>query len=66
MTFSAAFDEDLHANCLNSKALKGWTGALDAVALATWVAGFYICILGGRWNEYECQNAIAKMSESIT
>ena len=36
---STAFDEDLQANCLNSKALKGWMGALDAVALATWVAG---------------------------
>ena len=54
MTFSAAFDEDLHANCLNSKALKGWTGALDAVALATLGAGginmkFLICSLKPRW-----------------
>ena len=53
MTISAAFDEEnspFYANCLNSKAFKGWTGALDAVALATWGAGgtnmrFLICNL---------------------
>ena len=53
MTISAAFDEEnspFYANCLNSKAFKGWTGALDAVALATWGAGginmkFVICNL---------------------